>query len=127
MRYSSISQAAARSRPGRALVELMVSSLLLSMAAAACLSLLRATTTFSDRVVRTGIARDITRDVSEQLQGTPCAMSAGTQSRARTEASWTATRTGALASVELQVMFPPHPFGNDSVRSVSARAAGWCQ
>ena len=126
MHSSSTLHPSARARHGRALVELLVSSLLLSMAVAACLSLLRATSTFSDRVVRTGIARDITRDVSEQVQGLPCAMYAGTETRGRTEAAWTAGRTGALASVELHVTFPPLPFGNETVRSVSARAAGWC-
>ncbi len=126
MRFSPRNQSAVRARHGRALVELMVSSLLLSLGVAACLSLLRATTIFSDRVVRTGIARDMARDVSERLQGMPCTMTAGTESRVRTEASWTVAVTGTLAAVELQVLFPPHPFGADTIRSVSARAAGWC-
>jgi hypothetical protein len=104
----------------------MVSSLLLSMAVAACLSLLRATTLFADRVVRIGIARDLTRDVSERLQGTPCAIVAGSESRGRTDASWTASTTGAFAEMQVHVEFPRHPFGADTLLPVSARAAGWC-
>ncbi len=127
MQRSPLRHPVLRARAGRALVELVVSSLLLSMAVAACLSLLRATTVFSDRVVRTGVARDMARDVGEQLQGAPCSANAGTQIRTRTEGSWTASLSGALATAELQVTFSPHPFGHDTVRSVSARAAGWCR
>lgn len=126
MRNSSGIRAVLRARRGRALVELLVSSLLLSIGIAACLSLLRATSVFSDRVVHTGIARDIARDVSEQLQGAPCSAANGTDTRARTHATWTAGVVGPLSSVEVEVLFSPHPFGAETMRPVSARAAGWC-
>ncbi len=113
-------------RTGRALVELLVASLLLAVGTAACLSLLRATTAFADRVIQLSAARDLTRDLAETVQADPCAADAGSETRSRTFATWHASRAGAGVTVDLVIAFPPHPFAGGVVPTFGALVAGWC-
>ncbi len=112
-------------RPGRALVELLVASLVLTVAAAGCLSLFQATATFSDRVVQFAAARDLTRDLAEQVQAVPCTVTAGAETRSRLTGAWTVAAAGQAVVVDLAVTLPAVPASGSS-RALHTLVAGWC-
>lgn len=115
-----------RARKGRALVELLVASLILCVATSASLRLLQATATFADRVVRTSVARDLTRDAAEKVQANPCTASNGQETRRRTLADWQRADQGAVVTLNVVVTLVPHPFELQAPRTMHAIVAGWC-
>ncbi len=115
-----------RARTGRALVELLVASLILCVATSASLRLMQATATFADRVVRTSVARDLTRDAAENVQANACAASSGQEARRRTLADWQRTDQGAVVTLNVIVTLVPHPFELQAPSALHAMVAGWC-
>ncbi len=116
----------AKVRSGRALVELLVSTLLLSVAAAATLSLLQLTLAASTRISDLTQARDLARDLAEQTVVTPCAAAAGAVTRARINAHWSPSTVQQSVNLSLSISFLPHAVGIAPPRSLNAVLAGWC-
>lgn len=113
-------------RPGRALVELIVATLLLAVASSAALSLLRVTGAVGERVTQHLAARTVLRDVAEAAVLQPCAIAAGSRTSQRIIASWSATAAPPAAALQLNVTLLAHPMAATAPRSLHAVLAGWC-
>jgi Tfp pilus assembly protein PilV len=114
-------------RPGRALVELLVSTLLLSVGATASLSLLHVTSITADRVAQLADARAVTRDLAESTAANACAASSGTVAAPRLITSWSASTSASVHRLSVDVSLLAHPLAASGPRSLSAVAAGWCR
>jgi Tfp pilus assembly protein PilV len=113
-------------RRGRALVELLVAALLLSIGASAALSLLQLSVTSADRVVQLAIARDVARDLAERTATSPCAAGSGADSRGRTDGTWIATARGPTTVLDLEIRSTPGPAAQTTPAALHAVVAGWC-
>ncbi len=113
-------------RNGRALVELIVATLLLAVASSAALSLLNVTSAVGDRVAQHHAARAVLRDIAETGVSQPCALAAGSRSGARFTASWSPIGAAPAVSVQLHVTLLAHPTAASAPRSLHAVLAGWC-
>lgn len=113
-------------RAGRALIELIVSALLLSVAATATLSLLQLTVSASVRISDLTAARDLARDLAEETVANPCTAAAGAASRSRIAANWTPSTVQQSVNLSLTVNFAPRPGAVSAPRTLDAVLAGWC-
>ena len=113
-------------RCGRALVELIVATLLLSVASSAALSLLHVTSAAGDRVTQHLAARGVLRDVAETSVLQPCGIAAGSLAAQRVTATWSPATGAPAASLQLNVTLLAHPMSATAPRSLHAVLAGWC-
>lgn len=113
-------------RRGRALVELLVSTLLLTAGTSVVLALMQGSMTAADQLSQLHLARSLARDQAEALVLDACASVDGRASRGRTEGRWRTTTTGSLVVQELELRRPRSPGATQRPRPLEARAAGWC-
>ncbi len=125
--------AARQARHGRALVELIVAALLLSIASTACLAMLQTAVASADAAVQINAARDVSRTVGESLHANACAATAGATTRERTTATWSRSANGPLVQQAVTLTRRPELLGARGVRSgrstppsLSTIIAGWC-
>ncbi len=115
-----------KQRVGRALVELLVSTLLLAVASSAALSLLHVTSAATARITQLGVARDITRELAEHAAANACANRAGTSQRERVRAVWNEQVAAGARTLQVDLELFAHPMSAGAPRSLSAVVAGWC-
>ncbi len=121
-------------RHGRALVELLVAALLLSVGTFACLALIQTTLRGADLAVQLTAARDAARDRTQTVHANPCLATAGSSQRERTTATWAPVTSGALRQHAVTLTLAPTPLQLGSThgappappRSLSATLSGWC-
>ncbi len=116
-----------RPRAGRALIELIVSALLLSVAATATLSLLQLTVSTSVRIADLNSARDLARDLAEATAANPCAAAAGVATQPRLAAQWSPATAWHVTNVSLTINFAPRNGADAPPQPLDAVLAGWCR
>ena len=113
-------------RAGRAIVELLVALLLLSVGVSACLSLAHASAAAAARVVQLAAARDLARELGERAQADACAAVSGSMSHARVLGQWRVVAAPPQRLLELDVSLPATWPSRSSPAPLRTRLAGWC-